>query len=309
MRLPKALVAVVLVALVAAFTVGVGARGQAGGAEQRILGPGGYDYTSIDVPGATRTAVFGINAAGTVAGRYMAGGVWRGFTFDGAEVTHIDYPGAASTTAYGINTRGDVAGTFFRAGSPAGHGFIVADGNFEEIATPDASDLYVYDINDSGTVLGRYTDSLTGDYVTFLWRAGEITTLPITGVEWAEGLGLNDRGQVAGHFVRSGDLDIQSNMRGFLFDHGTFEEIPRPDTTPPAGMSCLQGIGATGEAVGHVQIGTDVLGYAFRNGRFAGSLRFPGAAATYPHGVSPSGVIAGYYVVGGIPHGFIARAK
>ena len=73
-------------------------------------------------------------------------------------------------------------------------------------------------------------------------------------------------------------------------------------------MSCLQGIGDTGVALGHLQIGSVIWGYTFASGRITGTLRFPGAAATYPHGMSPSGVIAGFYVVNGVQHGFIAQA-
>ena len=79
MKNPKAVVSVALVAFVAALTVGVGAQSPAGGAEKPALTPDDYVYTSIEVPGATKTAVFGINSDGVVAGRYWVGSVSHGF--------------------------------------------------------------------------------------------------------------------------------------------------------------------------------------------------------------------------------------
>jgi hypothetical protein len=261
-----------------------------------VLTPEDFEYNPIDIPGATRTAVFGVNAQETIVGRCMIGGVWHGFKLQDGSVTDIVYPGASMTTAFGINSRGDIAGSATVAGKS--RGFLLADGEFTDIIIDGAIDVYVYAINDSGMVLGR-----TGTYANFLWRAGSYEILALPPVAWAEGLGLNTRGEVAGHFVQADDAT--NHMIGFVFWKGSFSAVDYP--TPNA-MACFQGIGDTGDAVGHVQLGSVVYGTMWKKGRvLAATLRYPGAAGTYPRNITPGGTIYGYYLVGGIPHGFVAR--
>jgi hypothetical protein len=263
-----------------------------------VLTPEDFEYTPIDIPGATRTAVFGVNAQETIVGRYMIGGVWHGFKLEDGSVTDIVYPGATMTAAFGINSRGDIVGSATVAGKS--RGFLLADGEFTDILIDGATDVYAYAINDSAMVLGR-----TDTYANFLWRAGSYEFLALPAVTWAEGRGLNSRGEVAGHFVQAGDAT--SHMIGFVFRQGSFSAVDYPE---PNAMACFQGIGDTGDTVGHVQLGTVVYGTMWKKGReLAATLRYPGAAGTYPQNVTPGGTIYGYYVVGGIPHGFVARRK
>jgi probable HAF family extracellular repeat protein len=66
-----------------------------------------YTFTNIDVPGATLTEAYGINAAGQIVGHFQdATGHTHGFLKDGATFTTIDVPGALYTEAHGINTAG-----------------------------------------------------------------------------------------------------------------------------------------------------------------------------------------------------------
>ena len=244
------------------------------------------------------------SSVGDVVGRYLAGTAWRAFALREGVFTNFAYPGSTKTTAMGINTRGDIAGTYLDSDGK-GHGFLLADGQLTEIAIDGGTDVYAWDINDSGVVLGRYEDTTSHDWINFLWRDGEHVTLQLPAVAWAEGVGLNDRGQVTGHFVKAGDNT--NHMIGFIYWKGAFTEVDYPEANA---MACFQGIGDTGDVVGHVQLGQIVYGTIWEKGAFSAKLRFPGAKWTYPHGLTPNGIVAGYAVdVSGFQHGFVARRK
>ena len=48
---------------------------------------GDYIFTTIDVPGSTGTAAFGINASGQIVGSYSSAGVLHGFLLSGGRAT------------------------------------------------------------------------------------------------------------------------------------------------------------------------------------------------------------------------------
>jgi uncharacterized membrane protein len=86
-----------------------------------------YTFTTFDVPGATNTEAFGINAAGQIVRLFFEPTERHGFlTSDGVSFTPLDVPGAVSTFAYGINNRGQIVGLF---GDATGlHGFVATRG-------------------------------------------------------------------------------------------------------------------------------------------------------------------------------------
>src|SRR2546427_9504195 len=70
-----------------------------------------FVFSSIDVPGATFTQAFGINAGGEVVGFYIdATGKQHGFLRSGETFTSIDFPGAAAPGGRGTSPRGDTPG-------------------------------------------------------------------------------------------------------------------------------------------------------------------------------------------------------
>jgi hypothetical protein len=72
-----------------------------------------YRFTTIDVPGATRTAANG-NSTHQVVGDFDDAGGTHGFVLnnDNGVFTTIDVPGAKSTSLNGINAAGQLAGTY-----------------------------------------------------------------------------------------------------------------------------------------------------------------------------------------------------
>src|SRR5215472_5727743 len=72
-----------------------------------------YNFTTIDVPGATFTQASGINNAGQIVGVFSdAPAVNQGFLKDGATFTTIGVPGVSNTQAHGINDLGQIVGLF-----------------------------------------------------------------------------------------------------------------------------------------------------------------------------------------------------
>ena len=72
-----------------------------------------YSFTTIDVPGSTRTEVIGINNNGTMVGAYNSGGKDIGFIYDGSTFTDFSI-GTYKTRIYDINDDGTFVGFYMR---------------------------------------------------------------------------------------------------------------------------------------------------------------------------------------------------
>jgi hypothetical protein len=80
-----------------------------------------FDFTTIDVPGASATLPRGIDPEGDIVGFYGVGAAFRGFLLHQGIVTDIEVPGASATRPRSINPQGDIVG-FYVAGGVT-HGF------------------------------------------------------------------------------------------------------------------------------------------------------------------------------------------
>src|SRR5256712_3698516 len=122
-----------------------------------------FVFSSIDVPGATFTQAFGINAGGEVVGVYRdATGKQHGFLRSGETFTSIDFPGAAATDARGISPGGDIVGTYRQAGEPGVnfHGYLLTrQGEFFHVDFPGHINTVLQRILADGTILGCYHDT------------------------------------------------------------------------------------------------------------------------------------------------------
>ncbi len=125
------------------------------------------NYTTIVVPGATNTSLFGINNLGDMVGDYIdASGVQHGFVMSNGSVTTIDPPGSTNTNCQGINDSGEIVGSFILGN--VRHGYLYSNGNFRTIDFPGASSAGAgaplsgtdtHGINASGEIVGSYTDT------------------------------------------------------------------------------------------------------------------------------------------------------
>ena len=129
----------------------------AGGRGHGFLLNGG-SFTTLDVPGATATAAFGINAAGQIVGQYAdAGGRFHGFLLSGGSFTTLDAPGATLTLALGINDAGQIVGEYEASGRI--HGFLLNGGTFTTIDPPGSTFTDALGINNAGQIVGLYSDA------------------------------------------------------------------------------------------------------------------------------------------------------
>src|SRR5436189_65720 len=136
-------------------------------------------FTTIDVPGATRTAPFDINNRGQIVGDYVdGGGTSHGFLLDKGTFTTIDPPGSVFTQAIGINAAGRIVGDFELPGQH--HGFLLDKGMFTLIDFPGPpTGTDALGINAVGQVVGRYVAG--GTEHGFLLDKGTFTTVDPTG--------------------------------------------------------------------------------------------------------------------------------
>jgi hypothetical protein len=71
-----------------------------------------FNFTTIDVPGSTRTAV-NANSLNAIAGEFDdASGNTHGFVLRNRRYTTVDVPGAAFTSVNGINLEGELSGIY-----------------------------------------------------------------------------------------------------------------------------------------------------------------------------------------------------
>lgn len=270
---------------------------------------------TIDVPGATNTFPFAINAEGVVVGRYLSSGKTHGFLRapDGSMFT-IDYPGASFTVAGSINDQGDIVGWYILPSAPSvRHGFLLRDGEFTSFDPPGSIFTNPLGINERGEIVGRYcsTDpcqligSGGGSFHGFLLREGTFTKIDVPGAIETDAWKMNDRGQVVGGFQ---DPDLKEQL--FVSFRDGFMSF-----APPGGEAISLdkgGINERGDMVGLycdtttpcTFLLTGTHGFLVRDGEFL-AVDIPGAAATTAVGINAPGDIVGTYSDGTRFHGYL----
>jgi len=275
----------------------------------------GYNFTTIDFPGAFSTYLTGINNSGDIVGYYTdANNTGSGFLYAGGAFTAIDFPGASETEAYGINNSGDIVGFYVRP--KGGGGFLYAGGTFSKVDFPGASSTYPSGINDSGDIAGYYGyylgTALRGLY-GFLYSGGHFSMIEFTvhGVYGASSTlpyGINNSGDIVGFYKRTKAPVYPPSATsggGFLYAGGTYSTIDFAD----ASSTYPSGINNSGDIVGYYVGVNTSSGFLYTGGSFS-TIDFPGASSTYLSGINDSGDIVGYYIdMNGYIHGFLASAS
>ena len=116
-----------------------------------------------------------INNAGRIVGHATFWETQPALLADG-RLTVLGNFGGDWATADAINERGDIAGAV--AHGQDTRAYVYRDGQFTELDTPAGTDASVYDIDDAGNVLGRYTDWHAGDSRVFVAGADGTVALP-----------------------------------------------------------------------------------------------------------------------------------
>ena len=71
------------------------------------------NLVNLNYPGASYSAVYGVNNSGTAVGYYgLPDGSIHGFTVHQGTFESIDFPSASLTESIGINDKGDIVGNY-----------------------------------------------------------------------------------------------------------------------------------------------------------------------------------------------------
>ncbi len=278
---------------------------------------GPFNFTSFDGPGNNGggTTVNGINNAGDVVG----------FSSDNAATptlftnfirnpdgtfSPLSIGGDPLAMANGINDARTVVG-----GSSNGTAFTLPSGGtpttLPAVNTTTTSQT-AFGINQSGLIVGQFTDNATGNTPGYLLSGGTYTILtPTPTALVTNAQGVNNNGLVIGFYSTDG-----AHQHGFIYNSTTktFTLVPDPSI---ANLFLTQflGVNDNGLAVGYYQtadgsqhgflfnIATDA--YTFLDDPFAA---ISGLSITQITGVNDLGDIAGFYVdaTTGLQRGFVA---
>jgi len=123
------------------------------------------DFTSIDYPGAISTNARGIGPGGDIVGSFTnaPGGPSNihGFLLSQGAFSEVQFPGYLGTIAQRISPNGDIYGCNHNMDLMASmHGFTRAAAGYSAIGVPASMNNGA--TPDGGTIVGLYTDMMTG---------------------------------------------------------------------------------------------------------------------------------------------------
>jgi hypothetical protein len=112
-------------------------------------------FTTIDVPGAVFTGIWGINSNGDMVGNYGQNieTESHGFLYRNGTFTYFDYPGESKTAPMGINDAGLIVDY---AGDLSVVGFLYDGTNFTTIKHGTDSATFALGINNANLVVGGF---------------------------------------------------------------------------------------------------------------------------------------------------------
>jgi hypothetical protein len=264
----------------------------------------GFEYTRIEVPGATFTAASGIAANGDIVGEFDdAHGVTRGFLLRRGEFDVIEFPGAAFTQARGIGPGGEIVGTYRlpNEAAPRFRSFLrTRNGEYSEITAPGWTNIMAQRILPDGTIVGcvHENDMSASMKGMRLGRHG----LRLTDAFASMDNGATPDGRrIAGLYTNT----AIPRAEAYIIQDGEFS----PLVVPGSNLTQAWDMNAAGEVVGIQRLPgppVRVLGFVYAADGFT-TIEVPGAAATRAFGINNAGDVVGHYVQGGVVYGFVAR--
>jgi uncharacterized membrane protein len=277
----------------------------------RIAGASAYaqfTFTSIDFPGATFTATFGINNHGDIVGAYRIEPPRHALLIKAGQFIPLapaTILGTNFSEARDINDRGEIVGQFI-GDDGLFHGFLLSKGVLTTLDFPGASQTSAFGINESGTVVG-FWDFLDADGNLleehgFAWKNGAFTEVNFPGSVDSSVLGINARGDLVGLW----DAGLTSQAHGFVCSKGQCFSFDVP--FPEAAFTQADRINALGHITGiYVDVDDVLHGFLAVGSNFT-RLDFPGAINTSAWGINSAGQIVGVYdVADGSVHGYLAQ--
>jgi uncharacterized membrane protein len=204
----------------------------------------GGSYTTIDVPGATDTFIYGINANGRIVGGYGDPAVYasgQGFIYDNETYTFPFNVLPISDGSYpaGINLAGQIVGQYSLDGSIQGIRGFLWDGGFTTLEPTVV--LEPKGINDAGWIVGFYGVFFSINHGFIRSPGGVYSPFDVPGVAQTFIFGINNHNWISGSYKH--DDGIQ---HGFVHDGIAFSYID----VPGALETRVQGINDRGQVVG-----------------------------------------------------------
>jgi hypothetical protein len=263
-----------------------------------------FTFSSIEVPGASSTTAWGINARGDIVGSYVDGaGVTHGFLLRRGSLTTIDVPGATSADARGIGPNGEIVGIYKLAGEPAPnvHGFWRSPaGDILPADYPGYNEIPQRLLPD-GTILGcRHDNDLMATMRGIAMnRSGNAEIAAFASMHNGA---TPDLRRIVGLYT---NMDASpARQEGYVVDDGVFT----PFLVPGSVMTAAWDVNPAGEIVGVFRDGAGFHGFVLTGEEYL-PVNVPGATATRAFGINARGDIVGAYIAGNRTFGFVARLE
>lgn len=158
---------------------------------------------------------------------------------------------------------------------------------FYTISHPDANSTTLYDINNTGEIVGTYRHPDFSGTRSFLFSEGSFVQIHVPGSDDTHAYGINDAGEIVGTYSLSG------MQRGFLYSEGGFFTIHDPN----ADWTLAHGINNDGQIVGWIYVRGTYHGYysfVVRDGVLR-KIGNPGNCNLYAWDINDAGEITGDY--------------
>ena len=164
-----------------------------------------------------------INALGSVTGGFQTGATLHGFVYANGRLSDIGSLGGGYTVPTAISASGSITGV--SAGVDGSqHAFLYSGGAMRDIGTLGGTFSVGYALNRLNQITGE-SMTPTGQLHAFVTQAGTlidlgqlVEALAPSSVTESVGLGINDLGQVIGHYTVSTPSDVQmpTQARSFI---------------------------------------------------------------------------------------------
>ena len=215
------------------------------------------------------TLATGINNSGNVVGSFTdSGGVSHGFIYTAGghpAFTTVDAPGAAATSLDGINNSNEVFGTYSASGVTSYFTENTDGSGFTPLSNlPTGTNVTVFAINDSGSLLGTYNDS-AGNVHSFVYTSGATAEIIDPNAEYlpsvspgestgTQASAINNAGVVAGTF-----FDTNGVAHGFVATpSGNSYTYITLDDPQAVFATDVYGINNNGQVLGQYSDGSNV---------------------------------------------------
>jgi uncharacterized membrane protein len=283
------------------------------------------DFPGVDYSAGGYTQLFGINNDGSAVGIAQINASSPAFPFRYDIKRNLFTPlpeyatGATSYTyANGINNFGAIVGGESQDGGTTEFAYVLKQGAFELLSRPGSLTFTeARAVNAHGLISGYALNDSDGTYSGFIYDPVSNSWTDVLPSFMTIAQGLNSRDVLVGNVYENAGIvcaACQAGPYGFIRAPSGFVAIFTVNGAP----TDARGITDDGTITGYVTLDNEYeVGFVIPAPKRAGFqtlsvpakdfVRFPGAAGTFPEGISDDGTLAGFWTDrSGITHGFIA---